>query len=227
MLRIEEGQEQNIRKQEMPAKKTSPQRKKKHLERLEERKIQIIREAVAIFVAKGYEGTTMDEIAEACGISKGSLYTSVGSKENLIFLIQEYVIEGYRKEAARIEEELSVIGPVEAIRQLIAVYLKTVDTRQDAYNFLLHVSMRLDKPGRVKLLKVTAGVYADFERILSAGVEAGVFKMENPKLIAHHIVFLSTAWARDKWHLQKMMSFNAYVKSTTALAMKLVGVDGR
>ena len=210
--------------QEMPVRKTPSRMRSKNPEAQLRRRGQVLQHAINLFVLKGYDGTTMEEIADACGISKGSLYTSVGSKENLIFLIQEYVIEGYRRQAAEIERSLPVIGPVEALHQLIEVYLKTVDKRQDAYNFLLHVSMGLDKAGRVRLIKVTADVFADFERILVAGMESGAFRTHNPKLIAHHIVLLCSAWARNRWHLHKMMDLKGYINVQTELIGKLVGL---
>ena len=48
-----------------------------------ERFVQILTEAVRIFARKGYEGASMRDIAEACGISKSLLYHHFTSKEEI------------------------------------------------------------------------------------------------------------------------------------------------
>jgi AcrR family transcriptional regulator len=48
-----------------------------------ERIVQILTEAVRIFARKGYEGASMRDIAEACGISKSLLYHHFTSKEEI------------------------------------------------------------------------------------------------------------------------------------------------
>ncbi|MFD1903552.1 TetR/AcrR family transcriptional regulator [Paenibacillus rhizoplanae] len=47
------------------------------------RKEQIIKTAMQLFAVKGSSSTSMQEIAELCGISKGSLYLIFKSKEEL------------------------------------------------------------------------------------------------------------------------------------------------
>lgn len=51
------------------------------------RATQILEEAQQMFCDSGYNGTSMDDIAEAVGILKGSLYYYVDSKEDLLFQI--------------------------------------------------------------------------------------------------------------------------------------------
>lgn len=48
-----------------------------------ERVVQILTEASRVFARKGYEGASMRDIAEACGISKSLLYHHFTSKEEI------------------------------------------------------------------------------------------------------------------------------------------------
>lgn len=48
-----------------------------------ERVVQILTEAARIFASKGYEGASMRDIAEACGISKSLLYHHFSNKEEI------------------------------------------------------------------------------------------------------------------------------------------------
>jgi AcrR family transcriptional regulator len=48
---------------------------------------QLIEAAIRVFIRKGYRGAQMDDIALEMGVSKGTLYNYVESKEALFFLI--------------------------------------------------------------------------------------------------------------------------------------------
>ena len=51
------------------------------------RRMQLLEAAVRCFGAKGYHDTTMDAVAEAAGLSKGSLYRFFDSKDDLLLAI--------------------------------------------------------------------------------------------------------------------------------------------
>jgi len=49
-----------------------------------ERRAQIIEAALTCFTRKGYNNTTMDDVAAESGLSKGTLYWYFESKDNLL-----------------------------------------------------------------------------------------------------------------------------------------------
>ncbi len=51
---------------------------------LESRRTEILEAATTVFSAKGFHTATMDDVAEAAGVSKGSLYNYFDSKESVI-----------------------------------------------------------------------------------------------------------------------------------------------
>jgi AcrR family transcriptional regulator len=57
---------------------------------LSDKKILIIEKASELFAKNGFDATSVQEITDACGISKGSFYLSFKSKESLLFSIFEY-----------------------------------------------------------------------------------------------------------------------------------------
>ncbi len=50
---------------------------------------EILRAAVELFTEKGYEGTSVDDIAQAAGVSKQTVYSHFGNKETLFALAVE------------------------------------------------------------------------------------------------------------------------------------------
>ncbi|CAM3149087.1 TetR/AcrR family transcriptional regulator [Filibacter tadaridae] len=57
---------------------------------MSDKKILIIEKASELFAKKGFEATSVQEITDACGISKGSFYLSFKSKEGLLLSVFEY-----------------------------------------------------------------------------------------------------------------------------------------
>jgi AcrR family transcriptional regulator len=51
---------------------------------------EICRIAARVFYEKGYDGASMQDIAEAVGLTKAGLYHHVGSKDRLLFEIMNY-----------------------------------------------------------------------------------------------------------------------------------------
>lgn len=57
----------------------------------------ILKMSRRLFTAKGYENTTMEDIAEAAEVSKATLYNYFSSKENLLLGIAEAALEEIRQ----------------------------------------------------------------------------------------------------------------------------------
>ena len=49
------------------------------------RRSELTREAAKLFAQKGYHGTSIGDIADALGVQKGSLYSHIASKEDLLY----------------------------------------------------------------------------------------------------------------------------------------------
>ncbi|MFS0872268.1 TetR/AcrR family transcriptional regulator [Paenibacillus xylanilyticus] len=72
---------------------------------MNEKKKLIITTALKLFSAKGSVATSMQEIAELCGMSKGSLYLMFKSKEELEASTMEYCLYTLMDEMSQIEHE--------------------------------------------------------------------------------------------------------------------------
>ena len=77
----------------------------------------IIRAAAQLFAAQGYPGTTMNDVARACGISKALLYHYVDDKYRLLLEITEGHVT--RLEALVAEVQAQRLTPEKRRRKLI------------------------------------------------------------------------------------------------------------
>lgn len=87
-----------------------------------EKRKQILVTAMQLFSTKGSAATSMQEIAEVCGMSKGSLYIHFKSKEELEKSIYEHIALRIRDEVVKVDQE-SQLAPKEQLRKQAEVLL--------------------------------------------------------------------------------------------------------
>lgn len=94
-------------------------------DRTADKQEQIIKAAMQLFAVKGSSSTSMQEIAELCGISKGSLYLVFKSKEELERNIYMYCFRTIRDPLLQ-EEQETRRSPKEKLRNQIEILLHHV-----------------------------------------------------------------------------------------------------
>ena len=71
-------------------------------ERRARTRTQLLEAAARVYARRGFDGATLDEVAEEAGFTKGAVYDHFGSKENLLFaLLDEHL-------AAQIAEQVAL-----------------------------------------------------------------------------------------------------------------------
>ena len=93
----------------------------------DERRVQIVQAALAVFGARGYEGATTDEVAQAAGVSQTYVVRLFGSKENLFLAAMgealDRLLVSFRSALAQPHDEDEKVGKrvAQAYVDLIAV----------------------------------------------------------------------------------------------------------
>jgi AcrR family transcriptional regulator len=104
---------------------------------------ELLREAAAVFRARGYHQASMRDIARATGVSLAGLYYYFSSKEELLFLIQRHAF-GTILTAARNELQ-SLKKPEERLRALIRLHLQFFLDHPNEMKVLTHEEESLGK----------------------------------------------------------------------------------
>ncbi|MGX7827241.1 TetR/AcrR family transcriptional regulator [Actinokineospora sp. 24-640] len=100
-----------------------------------ERERQMMAVAEEIFAERGYLATSVDDIAERCGVSKPMIYEYFGSKEGLLVAC----IRAARTELARATTE-AVVGArtaEEALRRGVTAFFRFTDSHRRAWSLML------------------------------------------------------------------------------------------
>lgn len=82
----------------------------------------ILEKALELFADKGYEGSSMDDIAKAVGIRKASLYAHFGGKERIFSAIFDDILEEY----IRTIGELTAFSEEAALTRLEHIFLSFI-----------------------------------------------------------------------------------------------------
>jgi len=143
---------------------------------------QIFAEAVRIFREKGYHATSMQNIADAVGLQKGSLYHYLSSKDELLFRI-------FERSTGAMTRELETIvaahdSPTEKLRRAITLHLTALCDQLDIYAVYLSERRALTNR-RYAQVRAEAEEHARLlEKIIQQGVTAGEFRATDVKLTA-------------------------------------------
>ena len=126
-------------------------RKKKNSGKLTaaERRSQLIEVGRAAFAERGYEATSVEEIAARAKVSKPILYSHFGGKEGLYAVVVDREVEYI---LGRIAEAVSSGPPRERLEQAVLAYLKYVQERPEGFAILLRDAPQLKRSGEMPAL---------------------------------------------------------------------------
>ena len=128
---------------------------------------QILARAADLFARQGYQGTSMNGVAEACGVSKAALYHYVADKYQLLVEIAEGHIDRLR---ALLDEDRGAadVPPEARLRDLIARFMTAYADAQAQHRVLTEDVKFLKPADRRRILDGERQVVDAFARAVAA-----------------------------------------------------------
>jgi AcrR family transcriptional regulator len=114
---------------------------------------QIMEGARQVFLSAGFDGASMNDIARAAGVSKGTLYAYFDSKEELF----EAIIRGEFAQSA----------------ERLCAFRREGDARDMLWDFGVRLISRMAEPGTLALARVIVAAAGKFPSVGRAFFEAG------------------------------------------------------
>jgi AcrR family transcriptional regulator len=191
-------------------------------ELVEEKRAEIVRQACKVFINRGYDATSMRELAKSIGKSTGAFYHYVGSKKDILYLILDFTVSDQQDFLNKIQERIKELDPVAAFTEAIRIYLESFEEFADMHIFVNHVMVSLTRKERQMMLDAAQRVSAFFEELLVRGIREGVFQPVNTKLVAHNIVVTGNSWVNRRWYWRKHFTLDQYTREQTQFILKVI-----
>lgn len=136
------------------------------------KRAEITRAATEVFARKGFQGASVDDVAEAAGVSKGTLYGYFENKEELFYA----TFEAFQGEVIA-QCEAAMAAKESAREKLTACLMLTVDTLREHIE-LFPLTLELwaaasSGPARKRFAVVMEGLYRQFRGMTAELIEAG------------------------------------------------------
>ncbi len=188
-----------------------------------ERRRQIVDGAVTLFIKKGYHKTTTRELAKATGMSIGSLYEYVSSKEDVLFLvcnaIHAEVEQGMKDALAR-----PTVGR-DALAEVIREFFLVCDRMCDHVLLMYQVTHFLPLKWQEKVLEAELRITQLFISAMNELRELGKLPAlddDTITLIGHNISVLGHTWAFRRWYFAKNFTIQQYIEQQTDFIMRFL-----
>jgi TetR/AcrR family transcriptional regulator, cholesterol catabolism regulator len=155
-----------------PSTETRPQPRTAHSERV---LASVLLPAASIIRKRGILGASVEELVEAVGVTKGTLYYHVRTKEGLLFRIHESVTnEGYERWLKVIEETKGQPAST-TLRRMIEEHCAVIRDYRDCVAVISEEMKYLSADMQDEIRQWRADYQALLESVLERGVDDGEF----------------------------------------------------
>lgn len=172
----------------------------KSKELVEKRREQIVLTAIKLFAQKGFHETNLRELAEETGISHGNIYDYVGTKQDIFFLIHEFINNIAIEKINRSTENIK--DPLEKLRRMVRTEFELMHEWSDAILLLYQETHILDKPLLKLLLKRERARVSKFEQTIEQCIKKGQFRDCNIRVAANLVKSMTETWVAKRWDLR-------------------------
>ncbi len=195
----------------------------KNKELVKERRSQIVDAAVQLFIQRGYHKTTTRALAKATGLSIGSLYEYVSTKDDVLYLvciaIHSEVEQGLKEALARSSQGR------EALVEIIREYFLVCNRMSDHVLLMYQVTHFLPEKWQKKVLEAELRITDLFVQALTQLNNTGTLPHLDDatiNLISHNISVIGHTWAFRRWYFAKNFTIAQYTEQQTEFIMSFL-----
>ncbi len=156
------------------------------------RRRQLLDTARGVFAERGFHSTSMNDIADAAGVTKPVLYQHFRSKRDLYRVVLEDV--GGRLEDTIAKAAAGAPGPREQVEAGFRAYFRFVAEEQDAFQVLFGGDTRRDP----EFARQAAATETSIATAIAGLIDIEGIEPEHQALLAHGLVGLAEGASR-RW----------------------------
>jgi AcrR family transcriptional regulator len=193
----------------------------KHQPLIEERRDQLISAAVRVFKQKGFHEATIRDIGRAAGMTQGTIYNYVRSKDDILYLVCDRLVSQYQDETQRaLEATPDSAKRIEAVARAVA---EVIYGHQDEILLIYQNTHLLDRKSLRVILARVKDFVAIFEDLIAQAAAQKRISVCDPHFAAHVFTFLPTMIALRRWAFDRTMPRDKVVSDISAFLMRGLG----
>ena len=190
------------------------------------RRRQIVDAAVGLFIKNGFHKSTTRQIAGAAGISIGSLYEYIASKEDILYL----VCDAIHAEVERAVTEALNRGKTgtHPLSEVIREYFLVCHRMKDHILLIYQETPSLPEKWRKQVLENEIRITGLFTAVLAGLMADGRMSPADDsalEMIAHNISVLGHMWTFRRWFLARHYSIEDYIELQTETILKMCATE--
>jgi AcrR family transcriptional regulator len=179
-----------------------------------QRRAQLIDVGRGVFARNGYEGTSVEEIARAAGVSKPIVYQHFGGKVGLHAVIvdreMEYVVQ-------QVAEAISIGTPRERFQGAVLAFLSYVKAHPDGF-----VVLTRDAPSAVGMHSVISDLGERIGVIFEAEFEKAGMDPRVAPIYAHALIGMVTS--TGQWWMDQSSEYSVHEVAAHVAALGWMGL---
>jgi len=149
-------------------------------------KAKIIQNAILLFAKNGYDATTADEIAQACGVNKAMLFYYYKNKAGLYAAVMSHVLDAIHEEI--ITQDKCCVSPVADLEAFIKTYAAYCDKNPYVSSLVLRELSDSGAHLPEMMFASLRKLFGLLSEILREGEKQGLFHNIEPMIIHFMIV---------------------------------------
>ena len=153
------------------------------------RREQILDVSVQVFARNGFHSTSMNDVAEAAGVTKPVLYQHFDSKQDLYLALLDEA--GNRLRSAITKAVSGAASGKEQTELGFRAYFHWVAEDHDAFLLLFGLRANRDEESTAAIRRITAETATAIAPLIAAGLEA-----EHQRVLAHGLVGIAEGVSR-------------------------------
>ncbi len=172
----------------------------KNPERVRARRETLINAAIEVFCRKGFQQATVRDIGEAAGLTQGTIYNYVSSKDDILYLALDRIVEEYHDQVALAVQNAQ--DPILRVKSAVRAVSEVMYRRRLEIKLIYQDSHLLDRPSRRALLARVEGFIQLFESLLVEASQSLGTQVHRPHVIANILTFLPVMLSLRDWSLK-------------------------
>ncbi|MBR8654581.1 TetR family transcriptional regulator [Achromobacter sp. Marseille-Q0513] len=155
----------------------------------------ILDAAATLFIERGTGGTSMQDIAEALGLSRTAVYYYFKNKDAILRALTEEVLNTARKLAGDTVARAD-LDPVQALGALVTQHADLILSRPAEFRVADRTEGDMTPKQRAALQAARRSLLENFSVVIEKGVRDGQFRMVDPHIAAVSLIGMCnwSAW---------------------------------